>query len=349
MALALTTHIDSFAELGNILDNLTSRNLNHLNSNKKWHSQFSDIIGGITDENQWFTPNYVSNMIRSVANSLDRVNLEKWLAFYPELEQAVGGKKIGVIVAGNIPLVGFHDFLSVLITNNIFIGKLSRREGGLLKFISEILTNIEPEYQNQIHLLTKDFDNIDALIATGSNNTARYFNYNFKNLPALIRKNRNGIAVLDGNETAIQLKELGKDIFSYFGLGCRNVSKIYIPESYNLESLILALTDYKSHLDHQGYQNNYKYQLAIASMENTNYTDSGFLIFKNNAGMSSPIGTIFYQEYPKNTIHDIISFHKDQIQCVVGSNYIPFGMAQEPELWEYADGIDIIKFLTKFN
>ncbi len=345
MALSLKKRIDSFAELGNILNDLVSRDMNHLNSNEKWHSEFSDIIRGITDKNQWFTPINVRNMIRSIANSMDRTNLKKWLAFYPELEQVSEKRKIGVIVAGNIPLVGFHDFISVLITNNIFIGKLSRREGGLLKFISEILTDIEPEYKNQVHFLNKNFDNIDALIATGSDNTARYFNYSFKDLPALIRKNRNGIAVLDGNETAIQLKELGKDIFSYFGLGCRNVSKIFIPEAYKLEHLILSLKDYKSHLDHQGYRNNYKYQLAIASMENVNFTDSGFLIFKNNAGLSSPIGTIYYQEYTKNTIHDIISSHKDQIQCIIGNDYIPFGRAQEPELWEYADSLDTIKFL----
>ncbi len=349
MALSLKTHIDSFSELGNILDDLTSRDLNHLNLNKKWQSRFSDIMEVITAKNQWFTPTHVRNMIRSVANSLNRTKLEKWIGDYPDLEQTNGEKKIGVIVAGNIPLVGFHDFIAVLISNNIFFGNLSRREGGLLEFISEILINIEPEYNNQFHFLTKNLENIDALIATGSDNTARYFNYNFKGLPALIRKNRNGIAVLDGSETSIQLKELGKDIFSYFGLGCRNVSKIYIPESYDLEPLILALADYKSHLNHQGYRNNYKYQLAIAKMGNASFTDSGFLIFKNNTGLSSPIGTIFYQEYPKNAIHNIISFHKDQIQCIVGNGYIPFGMAQEPEPWEYADGIDTIKFLTKLN
>lgn len=349
MALSLKTHIDSFSELGNILNDLVSQDGIHLKSNEKWYSRFSDIMEVITDKNQWFTPNHVRNMIRSVANSLNRTKLEKWIRKYPDLEQTHGGKKIGVIVAGNIPLVGFHDFLSVLISNNIFIGNLSRREGGLLKFISTILISIEPEYSNQFHFLTKNLENTDALIATGSDNTARYFNYNFKGLPALIRKNRNGIAVLDGSEISIQLKELGKDIFSYFGLGCRNVSKIYIPGSYNLKPLILALADYKSHLNHQGYRNNYKYQLAIASMGNASFTDSGFLIFKNNTGLSSPIGTIFYQEYPKNAIHNIISFHKDQIQCIVGNGYIPFGMAQEPELWEYADGIDTIKFLTKLN
>ena len=345
MTLPLNKRIDSFVELGNILGRLASGNLNPGEREKSPASNFLDLQKNITSLNPWFTSEQVRNAMLAISRSLDLSKLEKWLAFYPDLEQVSGRKKIGVIVPGNIPLVGFHDFLSILITNNIFIGKLSRREGGLLKFISEILTSIEPEYKKQIHFLNKNFDNMDALIATGSDNTARYFNYNFKDLPALIRKNRNGIAVLDGSETAIQLKELGKDIFSYFGLGCRNVSKIYIPESYDLEPLTLALTDYKSYLNHQGYRNNYKYQLAIASMENVNFTDSGFLIFKNNTGLSSPIGTIFYQEYPKNTIHNIISFHKDQIQCVVGNDYIPFGMAQEPELWEYADGIDTIKFL----
>lgn len=345
MTLPLNKRIDSFVELGNILGRLVSGNLNPVESEEFPAANFQDLQKNITSLNPWFTPEQVKNALLAISRSLDLSMLKKWLAFYPDLEQSNGRKKVGVIVAGNIPLVGFHDFLSVLITNNIFIGKLSRREGGLLKFISEILTNIEPEFQNQIHFLTENFDNIDAMIATGSDNTARYFNYSFRDLPALIRKNRNGIAVLDGSETANQLKELGKDIFSYFGLGCRNVSKVYVPESYNLEPLILALVDYKSVLDHQGYQNNYKYQLAIADMGNINFTDSGFLIFKTNTGLSSPIGTVFYQEYSKNTIHDIISFHKDEIQCVVGNGYIPFGMAQEPELQEYADGIDTIKFL----
>lgn len=349
MTLPLNKRIDSFVELGSILGRLASGKLSPGESERSWVSNFHDLQKNITSLNPWFTPEQVKNALLAISRSLDLSMLKKWIAFYPDLEQSNGRKKIGVIVAGNIPLVGFHDFLSVLITNNIFIGKLSRREGGLLKLISEILTSLEPGYKNQIHFLNKDFDNIDALIATGSDNTARYFIYDFKDLPALIRKNRNGIAVLDGSETAIQLQELGKDIFSYFGLGCRNVSKIYIPESYDLIPLTLALTDYKSHLDHQGYRNNYKYQLAIARMENTDFRDSGFLIFKTNTGLSSPIGTIFYQEYPKNTIHDIISFHKDQIQCIVGNDYIPFGMAQEPELWEYADGIDTIKFLTKLN
>ena len=349
MTLPLNKRVDSFVELGNILGRLASGNLNPVESEKSLASNFQDLQKNITSINPWFTPEQVISAMLAISRSLDFSMLEKWLAFYPDLEQAEGGKKIGVIVAGNIPLVGFHDFLSILITNNIFIGKLSRREGRLLKFISEILISIEPEYKDQIHFLTESFDNIDALIATGSDNTARYFSYDFKNLPALIRKNRNGIAILDGYETSIQLKELGKDIFSYYGLGCRNVAKIYIPESYDFKPLIMALSDYKSHLDHQGYRNNYKYQLAIARMENVNFSDSGFLIIKNNTGLPSPIGTIFYQEYPKNTINDIISFHKDQIQCIVGNDYIPFGMAQEPELWEYADGIDTIKFLTRLN
>ncbi|MEA1897376.1 MAG: acyl-CoA reductase [Bacteroidota bacterium] len=345
MTLPLNKRIDSFVELGKILGRLASGNLNSGKSEQTLALNFQDLQKNITSLNSWFTPEQVKNALLAISRSLDIYMLEKWLAFYPDLKQASGRKKIGVIIAGNIPLVGFHDFLSVLITNNIFIGKLSRREGGLLKFISKILTYIEPEYQNQIRFLDENIDNIDALIATGSDNTARYFNYSFKNLPTLIRKNRNGIAVLDGSETAIQLKELAKDVFSYFGLGCRNVSKIYVPESYSLKPLILAFKDYKSQLDHQGYRNNYKYQLAIANMGNVNFTDSGFLIFKNNTGLSSPIGTIFYQEYLKNTIHEIISLYKDQIQCVVGNGYIPFGKAQEPELREYADGIDTIKFL----
>jgi len=349
MVLSLKTHINSFVELGNILNDLVSQDMDKLESNKKWHSQFTDIMGNITNANQWFTPINVRTMIQAIANSLNPAMLEKWLESYPILKQAGGDKKIGVIVAGNIPLVGFHDFLSVLITDNIFYGKLSRREGGLLRFISEILISIEPEYNNRFQFLDEDLENIDALIATGSNNTSRYFNYNFKNLPALIRKNRNGIAVLDGSETNLQLKQLGKDIFYYFGLGCRNVSKIYVPETYDLEPLIMALKAYAPYLDHKGYQNNYNYQLAIAKMGATKFTDSGFLILQNEPGLSSPIGTIFYQEYKKNTIHNIITYHKDQIQCIVGNDYIQFGMAQEPYLWEYADDIDTINFLTKLK
>jgi hypothetical protein len=178
------------------------------------------------------------------------------------------------------------------------------------------------------------------VIATGSDNTARYFEYYFRTKPHIIRKNRSSIAVLTGNETDDQLIALGKDVFSYFGLGCRNVSKLVVPEGYDFTRPLRLWEVYHDVSNHHKYVNNYDYNKSILLINGTHHFDNGFALLTPNEALVSPISVLYYA-----TSADLAS---DKIQCIVGSgaNYIPFGTTQEPTLTDYADNVDTLKFLT---
>ncbi|SHI47105.1 acyl-CoA reductase [Aquimarina spongiae] len=353
--MVLNDRINAFAKLGEFLSQFKSTGYEKVNTYHADDSFFDEMIQKIESAkhyNGWFTKENVLFAVDEWSNALTETNLKQWLSAY-ELSNMTP-KTIGVIMAGNIPLVGFHDFLCVLISGHKILIKQSTNDNQLLPFLASYLIAIEPRFKEYISFTTEQFSDYDAIIATGSNNTSRYFEHYFGKVPHIIRKNRNSVAVLTGEETEEQLEALGKDIFTYYGLGCRNVSKIYVPEDYNFDTLFNALYGYHAIIDSQKYANNYDYNKAVYLMSNYKLFDNGFLMMKEDPSYSSPIATLFYQKYGSDEeISQILKEDNDKIQCIVGANKtqktVDFGQTQSPGLGDYADGVDIIEFLTKIN
>jgi len=302
-------------------------------------------------QNPWFTENNLEYALSEIGNSLSKENLEKWTEKYPDLQTEKKAKRIGVITAGNIPLVGFHDFLSVLISGHKFTVKLSSKDDKLMPEIIKLLIKIEPEFKDYIFISENKLENFDAVIATGSNNSARYFEYYFGKYPHIIRKNRNSIAVLTGNETEKDLQLLADDIFLYFGLGCRSVSKLFLPDGYDLDNIFKNSLKYKDVINHNKYANNYDYNRAIYMMNLVEFKDNGIMLMKEDINMASPVSVVYYEYYSKiETVKQRLEIEKDKIQCVVAENKIipdaiHFGESQKPQLWDYADNVDTVEFL----
>ena len=310
--------------------------------------RLNDLISTQHFKNQWFTPDNVRMALEAIAASLTEENIIKWTSAYPDLDKNREPVTIGVIMAGNIPLVGFHDFLSVLITGNNIIAKTSSKDSELILFISEILCRINPEFRDKVSFTEGFLTGFDGIIATGSNNSSRYFEYYFGRYPNIIRKNRNSIAVIEGDETDSELQGLGTDIFSYFGLGCRNISKIFIPRGYDLSKLIINLEAHSQIVNHSKYANNYDFSKAIYLINRIAFLDTGYLLLKEDSGLSSPVAVLYYEYYESpEKVTEIIHKINGKIQCITGKKHIPPGRAQMPDLWDYADGIDTIDFMLK--
>jgi hypothetical protein len=304
--------------------------------------------------NSWFTLDNQKNALKNIAGHyLEKDELAQWIANYPWLNKSVQPKKVGLILAGNIPLVGFHDFLSVLMSGHTACVKCSDKDPFLLPFMAERLIQTEPEFKNFIQFIDR-LETFDAVIATGSNNSSRYFEHYFASKPHIIRKNRQAIAVLSGEETKEELMLLGADIFTYFGLGCRNVSKIYVPEPYDFTPLLEVLHSFNQIILHHSYKNNFDYQSAIWLLNKVPHYVTGSILITEDTSIASRIATLHYQYY-KNGAELVaeIKHHADQIQCVVAGqqigdfDIIPFGKAQTPSLTEYADGVDTMEFLGR--
>ncbi|WP_333599680.1 acyl-CoA reductase [Flavobacterium sp.] len=341
-----------FAALGKFLSQFSldknTKNESVLH-NDLYFDSFIDLIELSQSHNGWFTPEQVYFAIQSWAEALQEDNLNQWLSHY-DLSN-VKPKTVGLILAGNIPLVGFHDFLSVLIAGHNVLVKTSSNDQHLIKFLANYLISVNPEIQKSITFTEGKLENFDAVIATGSNNTARYFEYYFKNKPSIIRKNRNSVAVLTGTETHDDLVNLGEDIFRYFGLGCRNVSKLFVPKDYDFQPFFQAIYEYKDVIFYPKYSNNYDYNKAVFLMSNFKLLDNEFLTLKEDTSYSSPISSVFYEFYDDlNALKSRLNEEQEQIQCVVSkeaiSNAIPFGQTQHPKLWDYADNVDTLTFLS---
>ena len=310
----------------------------------------SDLIHRASVANGWFTEDNIQYSLRSWSEALSEQNLQKWVSPYDLTVQAP--KTVAIIMAGNIPLVGFHDFISVLISGHKALIKLSSNDTVLLPYIADMLIGISADFKDKIKFSENKLDNFDAVIATGSNNTARYFDYYFGKYPGIIRRNRNSVAVLTGKESPEQLKALGDDIFRYFGLGCRNVSKLFIPENYDFKPFFEAIFGWKHVIENHKYMNNYDYNKAVYLMSNIRLLDNEFMVLKEDSSYSSPISVLFY-EYYKSTgeLQQRLNTDKDRIQAVVANcgleGEIAFGQAQSPALWEYADGTDTLQFLQQ--
>lgn len=304
--------------------------------------------------NPWFTKENTNSALQALAKNLDKNSLESWLSSYPTKFNGYRNKAVGLILAGNIPLVGFHDILCCLITGFSVQIKLSSDDKVLIPHILEKLQEIEPSFKQQISFVErlKDFDSI---IATGSNNTSRYFEYYFKDVPHIIRKNRNGVAILSGDENPEDIKALGHDIFDYFGLGCRNVSKIYFPKGYDYTQFFEGIKGFHHIANHFKYNNNYDYNKSIYLVNGDKHLDNGFLLLKRDERLASPLAVVYFEEYETlSGLTSILDERKQEIQCIVSSaalelstSVIPFGESQSPKLSDYADGIDVIEFLSK--
>ncbi|UFH46114.1 acyl-CoA reductase [Flavobacterium galactosidilyticum] len=349
--MTLETKKSVFVELGKFLaqfsENNTLKNSAVLH-NETFFDAFVDLIHLSQSHNGWYTPEQVYFSIQSWAEALTDENLSQWLSEY-DLEKN-NSKNVALILAGNIPLVGFHDFLSVLITGNNVLVKTSSNDQHLLPFLAKYIIAVEPEFEKRIKFIEGKLENFDAVIATGSNNTARYFEYYFKDKPSIIRKSRNSVAVLTGNETKEQLAALGEDIFRYFGLGCRNVSKLFVPKDYSFVAFFEAIFEYQDVIHYEKYANNYDYNKAVFLMSNFKLLDNGFLTLKEDKSHASPISSVFYENY--ETVSELqkrLEAESEQIQCIVSDNLIEnsvdFGQTQKPALWNYADNIDTISFL----
>ena len=313
-------------------------------------SRLADLIENQQQTNPWFTPENVRLALKAISNELTTDNLNKWCASYPQLKEESKPLNVGVIMAGNIPLVGFHDYISVLITGNSIIAKTSSKDRDLIVFISDILCKVNQEFSGRIEITDGTISGFDAVIATGSDNSAGYFEYYFSNYHHIIRKNRNSIAYIDGSETDDELQALGTDIFSYFGLGCRNVAKIYVPEGYNLNKMISCWNSFSGIINHNKYANNYDYHKAVFLINREKFMDAGYLLLKEHTGLTSPVAVLYYEYYrTPDKFKQQVQYLRDKIQSVVGHNEVPFGKAQMPSLWDYADGVDTIEFLLKKN
>jgi hypothetical protein len=349
--MTLTERKNAFVELGYFLSQFSAQNTvkkENVLYNELFFERFNNLIELSQSHNGWFTPEQVFFAIESWSEGLSKNNIDKWLQKYDF--QNIKQKSIGLILAGNIPLVGFHDFLCVLLSGHKVIVKASTKDQYLLPFLSEYLIAVAPRFKNYIAFADSKLENFDAVIATGSNNTHRYFEYYFKDKPSIIRKNRNSVAVLDGSESKEQLTALGEDIFRYFGLGCRNVSKLFVPKGYVFDAFFEAIFSFQEIIKYEKYANNYDYNKAVFLMSNYKIFDNGFLTLHEDASYASPISSIFYEFYDDlEEIKSRLIADSNQIQCIVSNNLIEnsidFGTTQKPQLWDYADNVDTIDFL----
>ncbi|WP_409557971.1 acyl-CoA reductase [Allomuricauda sp. NBRC 101325] len=298
--------------------------------------------------NGWFTRENILFSLQQWGDALTEENLSEWLSQY-EIQPVATPKTIGIIMAGNIPLVGFHDFICVLLSGNKVLAKLSSNDKILLPFLTNVLIEQEPELKGYINFVEGKMEDFDAVIATGSNNTSRYFEYYFGKKPNIIRKNRNSVAILTGNETYEELLALGEDIFRYYGLGCRNVSKIFVPKDYDFEPFFNAIFEFKDIINEHKYANNYDYNKAVYLMSEFKILDNGFLVLKEDESLSSPISALFYTYYEdESVLREQLKTMDEQIQCVVSAKGdVPFGATQKPKLNDYADGVDTLEFLLQ--
>tara|TARA_B100000809_G_C15033802_1_gene492979 strand:+ start:5 stop:1066 length:1062 start_codon:yes stop_codon:yes gene_type:complete len=349
--MSLEKRIKGFVQLGLFLKQFKSgkkeESLQILND--KYYSVFEELILRQKAYNGWFDKGNVINSVVENAHSLSLENLSKWISHYTIKNDSK--KTIGVIMAGNIPLVGFHDFLSVLITGNIIQAKLAKADNTLIRKIGEILIHIEPLFTDKIQFVER-LDGFDAVIATGSNNTARYFDQYFGKYPNIIRKNRSSVAIVSEKDGVEEIKALGKDIFQYYGLGCRSVSKLYFPKGYKIDTFFESiLDDFQDITQNNKYANNYDYNKAVYLMGSNQLLDNGFLLLKEEASFVSPVGVMNYEFYSSiNELDNHLSKNKEELQCVVSSNNSPlktlaFGEAQCPGLSDYADGVDTVAFI----
>jgi len=347
----LQQRIKAFVKLGEFLSqfsNETIQKKDSIENNDLFFEGFKHQIKLAEEHNGWFTKENMAFAFKGWSENLTLENLNHWLEPY-KINIKIP-KNVAIIMAGNIPLVGFHDFLSVLITGHHALVKQSSNDRSLLPYLAKYLEYAEPSFKGTITFTEKKLKNFDAVIATGSDNTARYFEYYFKGKPSIIRNSRNSIAVLNEQETLEDLQALSEDIFRYYGLGCRNVSKLYVPKNYKFDTFFESIYHWHPIINKAKYANNYDYNKAVYLMSEFDMLENGFLMIKEDDSFSSPIATLFYEFYnSENQLKEKLISEKNKIQCIVSKGFIEneilFGETQKPKLWNYADDVNSIEFL----
>ncbi len=340
--------IDAFLKLGMFLRGFCKED----SLETEWVDKCNTAISLSKHKNGWFDRKNVLFALQSWGDLLTEKNLVAWLSAYESDLHRAESKTVALIMAGNIPLVGFHDFLSVMLTGHKAVVKLSSNDKVLFSFITDYLGHIAPSFKEKVTITEGKIEGFDAVIATGSNNTARYFEHYFGKVPNIIRKNRNSVAVLSGRETTEQLEALGADVFQYYGLGCRSVAKIFVPKDYDFDIFFKSIYKFHPIIEQIKYANNYDYNKAVYLMSEFKILDNGFLVLKEDEGYSSPIASLFYEPYSDlEALKTRLKNDAEQLQCVVSngftSNEIKFGETQIPSLHDYADGADTVDFLLK--
>jgi len=341
----LKKRIDAFVKLGLFITE-------QLENNFTCNTELSELYYSAESKNAWFTAESITKAFNGIAFILNEKDILSWVNSYPFLLQNRSPKRIAVIMAGNIPMVGFHDALTVLMSGNIMLAKLSSKDEFLLPWLLKQLCVIEPDFLSYIRFEPSILKDFDAVIATGSNNSSRYFDFYFKKYPSIIRKNRVSVAVISGDETAEDYAKLADDIFSYFGLGCRNVSKIYVSEDIDMVKVISYFDNYSKVNAHNKYLNNYDYNKSIYLLNQDKHFDNGYALFKEDENLFSPIAVVFYEKYKEiRNLDGWLARNSVNIQCVVtnldltNSKTIGFGKTQMPAIWDYADDVDTMSFL----
>ena len=326
----LQNRIDLLVQLGHYLQQNTP--------------EWQETILKAGQKNPWFTPEFVQIATNHLVHEfLDKSKLEAWCRHY-HLNDSIQPKNVGIVMAGNIPMVGFHDFLTVFISGHHQKIKLSSKDDVLLPHCIQKLISWNKEVSQHVTIAEK-LQDCDAFIATGSNNTSLYFEQYFGKYPNIIRKNKTSVAVLNGDESKDELQALSGDIHLYFGLGCRNITKIYVPEGYDFIPLLGAFENYAHLKDHHRYRNNYDYQLSVLLINGIEYMTNGTTLLQQSPGMFSPIGIVHYEYYSNfDTLMDTLSKHED-LQCIAANSATEWGKAQQPGLCDYADGVDTMQFL----
>ena len=344
----LNNRITLFVKLGRFFSDYINNNLESLEKNK-----FDKAINESILHNSFFSKKNILKSLLSWSNVLTKKSIDDFLSNYL-IKNKKREKKIAIIMAGNIPLVGFHDFFCVIISGNFAVIKLSSKDSHLFKFILSFLVKENPDFDTKFDVVESKLEIFDAVIATGNNISANQFELYFKKYPKIIRKNRHSIAILNGNETKKEIELLANDIFYYYGLGCRNVSKIFIPNNYNLDILFKSFVLWNEVINKNSYSNNYNYYRAIYLLNKEVFFDNGFVLLKESEKIGSPVGTIYFEYYKSdNQIKEMIKKNNDKIQCIVSNNNYPktikFGETQMPNLNDFADDIDTFNFLLKLN
>ena len=344
----LNNRITLFVKLGRFFSDYINNNLESLERNK-----FDKAINESILHNSFFSKKNILKSLLSWSNVLTKKSIDNFLSNYL-IKIKKREKKIAIIMAGNIPLVGFHDFFCVILSGNFAIIKLSSKDSHLFKFILSFLVRENPDFSTKFDFVENKLKIFDAVIATGNNISASQFELYFKKYPKIIRRNRHSIAILNGNETKNEIELLANDIFYYYGLGCRNISKIFIPNNYNLDILFKSFVLWNEVINKNSYANNYNYYRAIYLLNKEVFFDNGFVLLKESEKIGSPVGTIYFEYYKSdNQIKKMIKKNNEKIQCIVSNNNYPktikFGETQMPNLNDFADDIDTFNFLLKLN
>jgi hypothetical protein len=332
--------------LGEYIDKIIAQEEPQFETKHQQNEMLNDLLQVIKTEhryNGWFTPSSIITSLKGIRSWLYEDHLTEWLKPYP-LSSAP--KKVLIVMAGNLPFVGFHDVLCTLLSGNKAVIKLSSKDQHLLPTLLKIVSSIEPRASEYFEFTLGKVTHFDAVIATGSNNSVLYFQQYFGHVPNIFRKNRTGIAVLNGTETDEQLFNLGKDIFTYFGLGCRNVTHLLISDKFDLNRFFSAVVPFGDIINHHKYANNYDYHRALYLLNKEDFLDNNFILIKEHPAIFSPVAVLHVTRYKDDhEIEDFIQHHQRDIQVIVGNAFLPFGMAQNPKLLDYADGVDTLFFL----